>query len=172
MLLDYIPQIIASVVTLLVVSVIRYIFSKLIRRYIETHKNLEIKLAHAIRISNMFINTASIIILIVIWGVDTKNIFIALSSVFTVIGVALFAQWSVLSNITAGVIIFFTSSFRIGNNIRIMDKDMPIEATVEDIFTFYTHLRTKEGDLLVFPNNLFLQKAVSVLKSDPEHNHH
>ena len=70
---------------------------------------------------------ATLIILIVLWGVDTKNIFLTLSSVFAVVGIALFAQWSVLSNITAGVILFFSSAYRIGNYIKILDKDLPVE---------------------------------------------
>ena len=120
------------------------------------------------RITNFSVNTLSIIVLIVIWGVDTKNIFLTLSSVFAVIGVALFAQWSVLSNITAGIILFFSSAFRIGNYIKILDKDMPVEAKIEDIFTFYTHLRTKEGELHIFPNNLLLQKAIQIIEDPVE----
>lgn len=164
MLINFIPQIIASIVTVLAATAIRLIISHLTKRYIKTHSQSEIKATHANRVSTMFINTASILVLIVIWGVDTKNLFVALSSVFAVIGVALFAQWSVLSNITAGIILFFTASFRIGNYIRILDKDMPIEAKVEDIFTFYTHLRTKEGELHIFPNNVLLQKAVTIIQ--------
>jgi len=89
-----------------------------------------------------------------------------LSSIFAVIGVALFAQWSILSNITAGIIIYFSAPFKIGDYIRILDKDMPIEARVEDIFTFYTHLRTRDGGVHIFPNSLLLQKAVSVIEED------
>ncbi|MPN48935.1 hypothetical protein SDC9_196548 [bioreactor metagenome] len=45
---------------------------------------------------------------------------------------------------------------------------MPIEARIEDIFTFYTHLRTKDGGIHIFPNALLLQKAISVLASGDE----
>ncbi|MCD7933691.1 MAG: mechanosensitive ion channel family protein [Tannerellaceae bacterium] len=57
---------------------------------------------------------------------------------------------------------FFNEPFRIGNRIHIHDKDMPIDATIENIHTFYTDIRTDEGELIVIPNNLFLQKIVSV----------
>jgi len=163
MTLTHIPQIIGSVLTILLAATLRIIISRLIKRYVKTHEDFGLKATHTNRISTIFINISSIIILIVIWGVDTRNLFVALSSVFAVIGVALFAQWSILSNITAGFILFFTSSFRIGNYIRILDKEMPIEAKIEDIFTFYTHLRTKEGTLHVFPNSLLFQKAVTII---------
>lgn len=51
--------------------------------------------------------------LIVIWGVETKDILFTVSSIATVIGVAFFAQWSILSNITSGMILFFSFPFRI-----------------------------------------------------------
>ena len=43
-------------------------------------------------------------------------------------GVAMFAQWSILSNITSGIILFFSFPFKIGDLILIHDKDFPIEA--------------------------------------------
>jgi len=106
-----------------------------------------------------------VIALILIWGVPFQDIGVVLSSVFAVIGVALFASWSILSNITAGVILFFTFPFKIGDKIRILDKDLhePLECVIEDIRAFYLYLRTSNGELVTYPNNLFLQKAVSLV---------
>jgi small-conductance mechanosensitive channel len=59
---------------------------------------------------------------------------------------------------------FFNAPFRIGDRIRIIDKDIPILATIESIQTFYTHIRTGDDELIVIPNNLFLQKIVSIKK--------
>jgi small-conductance mechanosensitive channel len=106
-----------------------------------------------------------VIALILIWGVPFQDIGVVLSSVFAVIGVALFASWSILSNITAGVILFFTFPFKIGDKIRILDKDLhePLECVIEDIRAFYLYLRTSNGELVTYPNNLFLQKAVCLV---------
>jgi small-conductance mechanosensitive channel len=91
-----------------------------------------------------------------------------MSSVFAIIGVGLFAQWSILSNITSGVILFFSFPFRIGDFIKIHDKDFPIEAQIEDIKAFHTLLRTKEGELLTYPNNMLLQKGISIVTVEKE----
>jgi small-conductance mechanosensitive channel len=101
-------------------------------------------------------------VLVSIWGVDTKNLLVALSSIFAIVGVALFAQWSILSNVTAGVIIFFSLHLRIGDKIKIHDKDFPIEATLKDIRTFYLFLETDEGEKINYPNNMILQKGISI----------
>lgn len=42
-----------------------------------------------------------VVILSVIWGIDIKGLLVLASSMIAVIGVALFAAWSLLSNITA-----------------------------------------------------------------------
>lgn len=111
--------------------------------------------------------------LTLIWGVNFRELGLIFSSVFAVIGVALFASWSILSNITAGVILFFTFPYKIGDRIRIHDKELDNtnDFFIEDIRAFHVHLRQPDGVLLTYPNNLFLQKAVSLAspdKADPE----
>ena len=167
-MLTYFPQIAGSVVAIVIAGSLRVGLQLIANKYLKSHPHPDIKISHVSRVVNFIINTLALIAILVIWGVDTKNLFVALGSVFAVIGVALFAQWSILSNITAGVILFFSAPFQIGDYIRILDKDMPIEATVEDIFTFYTHLRTKDGGLHIFPNSLLLQKAIAVINLETE----
>ncbi len=160
---QYLPQIIGTLITLLATTIFKFILKRLVQKYGHINLKFESRINQVIRIFNIFFNLASLIVLIVIWGVDTRNLFLALSSIFAVIGVALFAQWSILSNITAGIIIYFSAPFKIGDYIRILDREMPIEAKVEDIYTFYTHLRTRDGATHIFPNSLLLQKAISVI---------
>lgn len=166
MLLTYLPQIIGTLITIAIITALKFITKRIVIKYKHISLKFEARISQVIRIFNIFFNLAGFITLFVIWGVDTKNLFVALSSIFAVIGVALFAQWSILSNITAGIIIYFSAPFKIGDYIRILDKDMPIEARVEDIFTFYTHLKTRDGGIHIFPNSLLLQKAVSVIEED------
>ena len=102
--------------------------------------------------------------IIVIWGVQKKDIFFTLSSLTTVVGVAMFAQWSILSNITSGIILFFFFPFRIGDVILVHDKDFPIQAEIEDIKAFHIYLKTEEGERITYPNNLLLQRGISIIK--------
>ena len=162
----FLPQIIGTIATIAIIAVLKILIKRIVKNYKVSNQRTEVRVNQVVRIFNIFFNIAGIIILIIIWGVDTRNLILALSSILAVIGVALFAQWSILSNITAGIIIFFSAPYKIGDYIRIIDKDLPIEAMVEGIYTFYTHLRTKEGVKHVFPNSLLLQKAVTILEED------
>lgn len=160
---QYIIQVIVTAVLILALPVVKFVTRKLIRRYAVLMRKLENRTVQVIRVFSIMINLIFVITLIIVWGVDPHNLLVAISSIFAVIGVALFAQWSMLSNVTAGIIIFFTTPFRINDYIRILDKDMPFDAHVEDILTFHTILKTKEGEVISYPNSLFFQKGVSII---------
>lgn len=115
---------------------------------------------------NFLISLFAAFLLALAWGYDAKELSLVFSSVFAIIGVAMFAIWSILSNITAGIILFFSFPYKIGSRIKIHDKDLPVEAVIEDIRAFHLHLRTIEGELITYPNNLILQKAVSLIEKD------
>lgn len=115
---------------------------------------------------NILVSLVGFFLLSFAWGMGLSDLSLVFSSTFAVIGVALFAIWSILSNITSGIIMFFSFPYRIGDKIKIHDKDMPIEAVIEDIRAFHLHLRGDDGELTTYPNNLILQKAVTLVKKD------
>jgi small-conductance mechanosensitive channel len=165
---DFSQELIRTAILLVVLIIVRILVSKLVKRYgrlseiIEHRTNLVIKYIH------LLVNFLVIFSLIIVWGVDTKDIIFTLSSITTVLGVAMFAQWSILSNITSGIILFFSFPFKIGDHIRIHDKDFPIEAEIEDIRAFHLYLKSKGGEMITYPNNLLLQKGISIIKNDFE----
>ena len=99
-------------------------------------------------------------------GVEINDIVVVFSSVFAVIGITLFASWSILSNVTSGIVMFFSFPYKIGDKIHIHDKDYEITGIIEDIRSFQLHLRKDNGELVTYPNNLMLQKAVSLIEKE------
>ena len=161
---EYTRELIATGILGILLVLFRIISTKLVLRYAKSNKTLKHRTNLVIKYIHLLINILVTIALIIIWGVQTKDIFIALSSITTVVGVAMFAQWSILSNITSGVILFFSFPFKIGDVIKIHDKDFPIEAEIEDIGAFHVYLKTIDGEKIIYPNNLLLQKGISILK--------
>ena len=155
---------IVSVIVLLLVLITRIVVSKLVRRYAKSSQIIEKRANLVIKYLHILLSILMVIALVIIWGVDKKAIFLTVSSITTVVGVAMFATWSILSNITAGVILFFFFPFRIGDTIKIHDKDFPIEAEIDDINAFHVLLITAEGEKITYPNNLLLQKGISICK--------
>lgn len=101
-----------------------------------------------------------------ILGINIEDIVVVFSSVFAVLGITLFANWSILSNVTSGIVMFFSFPYKIGDKIRIHDKDYEVQGIIEDIRSFQLHVRKDDGELITYPNNLMLQKAVSLIEKD------
>ena len=164
--LQIIKIIITAAVVLIIYPIVRLLTYKLVSNVAKLNLYAETR-SHMIKKTlNGLIVFVVITILIGIWGVDTKNLLVAMSSVFAVIGVAFFAQWSILSNVTAGIVVYFSLSLKIGDKIKILDKDFPIEAVIIDVKTFYVHLETDESEKIIYPNSLILQKGISVCKKE------
>lgn len=160
----YFPEILSTTILIIIVILLRIISERLVRRYSKISELLEHRTNLVVKYISILLTVVAIAALLTIWGVRKENIFTTFSAVVTVIGVALFAQWSILSNITSGIILLFSFPFKIGDIIRIHDKDFPIEAEIEDIRAFHTLLKTKDGEVITYPNNLLLQKGISILQ--------
>ncbi|WP_120512502.1 mechanosensitive ion channel family protein [Photobacterium salinisoli] len=93
-------------------------------------------------------------------GLGYSDISLFFSSAFAVLGVALFAQWSMLSNVTASVLIFFVFPYRIGDRVKVVDKDDDISGVINDITMFHVIIERTDGSLVTYPNNIILQKPV------------
>lgn len=159
---QYTGRIVATVAAMVALPLIKMLIRKISRRYAEHWGKPMARVRQVRYIIAVLLNITFVIVVALIWSVKPQNLLVTLSTVVAFLGVALFAQWSVLSNITAGIVIFFSAPYHIGTQIRLIDKDIPIEATIERIGAFYTHLRTAEGELVTIPNNLFLQKIVGI----------
>lgn len=164
--LEYKNELFASVICIIVLFILRYFGSKAIKKMGKISDMNEARTKLITKYATGALTGLGILAIILIWGVDIGLVF---SSVFAVIGIAFFAQWSILSNITAGIVLFFSFPFKIGDKIKIMDKeiDLPGEVyIIEDIRAFHIHLRRANGELFTYPNNLMLQKAIGLASTE------
>ncbi|MEE9364470.1 MAG: mechanosensitive ion channel family protein [Cellulophaga sp.] len=166
--LEYQGELLRTLITLIGLIIVKLVSTKTIRRVGRISNIKEGRTRLIVKYVSGGITVLSIVAFILIWGVDIKELGIIFSSAFAMLGVVLFAQWSILSNVTAGVILFFSFPYKIGDRIKIMDKELSAdeEYLIEDIKAFHVHLRKNNGELLTYPNNLMLQKAVSLVYID------
>ncbi len=162
----YKNELITSGYVLLFLLIIRFITTILITK-IGRRKGLN---KARIKLIRRYVTVNAVLIGILVeafvFGAKFRELAIIFSSVFAILGIALFAVWSILSNVTAGVIMFFNFPYKVGDKIKIHDKDLPMTAIIEDIRAFQLHLRLENGDLVTYPNNFMLQKAVTLVEKD------
>ena len=153
-------KILETVLAIIILTLIQMAISRLIARTVR--KNLLRKTRGKIikKIFQIILITIMLVFITTVWGVKQSELFMFMASVLTVIGIALFAQWSHLSNITAGIIIFFNHWVKLDDTVAIIDADFQVEGKISDIGLFYVTLKSAEGEDVILPNNIFLQKMV------------
>ena len=155
-------QIIESIVVILGYLITHYITKIFVNNSLkQTHlqrgrRKMIIKAAHLLS----FI--ALIILLSAIWGLKQDEITVYVVTFITALGIAFFAQWSLLSNITSSLLLFFNHPLKIGDTIKILDKDCPVEGEIIDLTYFFIHLKKDNGEFITIPNSIILQKPVSL----------
>lgn len=125
------------------------------------------RVRYTLKVINFGWGLAFLISLGLIWDIQFRHISFWLASFATVAGVALFASWSILSNITASVILFFYHPMRIGERVKILDGDHSVSGRVRDINLFSITFMTDDNRIVVYPNNLAIQKPIQLLKHEP-----
>lgn len=106
----------------------------------------------------------AVVALAAVTGIDFKDFGFFFSSLFAVIGVALFAQWSILSNVSASVIVFFLFPYRVGDYVRILNGDNSVEGTIEEITLFHVILIDNDKNVVTYPNSMVFQAPVKITK--------
>jgi small-conductance mechanosensitive channel len=118
-----------------------------------------------LRMINILLTLTAIVFLSAIWGVKQSELVVFISSIMAVLGVAFVAQWSLLSNMTAGLILFFNHPLKIGDHIKLIEKDFVIEGIVNDITFFFVHIKTENKEIITVSNTIILQKNISIVTS-------
>ena len=77
----------------------------------------------AIKFSRVIMAIFGGLIVAFVWGFDFSAALVFATTGLTLLGVALFASWSLLSNVTAYFILLVHPSFKSGNFIRVIEAD-------------------------------------------------
>ncbi len=152
---------IAETIVLVLVFLILKVFTKRLIRKVGLRFNYQsgrIKITN--KIANALLGILVLVFLMVIWGVKQADLVVFLSTILTILGVAFFAQWSLISNITSTMIIFFNHPIKLGDALTIMEKDYEIEGVLNDIGVFFITIKTKDNKKITMPSNIFLQKMI------------
>ncbi|MBK9593591.1 MAG: mechanosensitive ion channel [Crocinitomicaceae bacterium] len=118
------------------------------------------------KIVNLLLLLIGTISIMGIWGLDQKELFVFLTSTLTVLGIGFFASWSILSNITSGLLLYFNHPLHIGDHVKIMDKEYPVEGILKDITMFFMHIETIDGEMVTIPNSVVTQKTISIKSNE------
>ncbi|WP_367391190.1 mechanosensitive ion channel domain-containing protein [Lewinella sp. LCG006] len=157
-----------QIIESLVLIVVLLISSKVLQRIIDkagmkyTYHKTRIKVIK--KVVSLLLSLVFIGVLLLIWGIAPAQLVAYIASLFTVVGIAFLAQWSIVSNITSTLIIFFNHQVNIGDKIVILDKDYQVEGKISDIGIFFIIIKVSENEYVSMPSNVFMQKMVKKIR--------
>jgi len=161
-------KILETLAAILILLIIRAIVQKVIAKRLNIADfNIQRKKI-TIKALNMLYILVFIVAMAGIWGLNGQQVLAFITSILAVLGVGFFAQWSLLSNITSGIILYFNHPLKIGDYISIIDKDFPLSGTIEDISLFFIHIRDENGIIYTIPNTVVIQKTLTIGKQYKE----
>jgi len=154
-------KLVETLVIFIAYFLIRFVIFKITDRTLLNKKIQDTRGQLVKKVINVVLVMVCISLIFLIWGVDQKELGVFVTSLFTIIGVAFFAQWSLLSNITSGVILFFNHNVKINDQIAIMEgSDYLIEGKIRDIGIMFIILENEAGEEITLPNNIYIQKTI------------
>jgi len=157
-----INKLLYSGLVFLVIHLLSHVLKNFARK---TQKKLGIRKSRYFAIRRLLTTLAlliSFLAMILIWDVNIKHAWVALTGIMAMVAIAFFAIWSLIGNILAGVLIYFTSPFKLDDTIEVLPDG--IKGMVLAINTFYTLLVEEDGSYINIPNSLFFQKYIRVLR--------
>ncbi|MCI2228637.1 mechanosensitive ion channel family protein [Polaribacter sp. MSW13] len=160
-------KIIESAIVIILAFFIRLLTTKSLRKIQLKFGFHKTRILVTNKIITVLIYITVIVVISFIWGVDEKQLLIYVSSFLTILGIAFFAQWSLLSNITAGIILYINYPVKIGDSITVLEKDNNITGEIKDIGAFFITLKTPEKELITLPNSIILQKNIKYYPQPP-----
>lgn len=171
-MLGYSIEVIETVLVIVIMIVIRLLsksqISRALRKFTFSYQRRKV----AVKLINFFVVLLGLVVIAAIWGIKQHELFLFLTSAVTVLGIAFFAQWSLLSNITSGLILFFNHPLKLGDTIEVHDKDYMLIGVVKDIGYYFVHIETENGEKFTIPNSVMLQKMVSIKVEGKEEKSH
>ena len=153
------------VVALVTYQIFRLAWNRAINR-IASFRSLSPQRVVTVRRAGLLIGRVALVVLIaLIVSVEFEGLLVILGAISAAIGVAFFAQWSILSNVTTGIIMFWRFPIHIGDRIAILGIEGSI-GTVQDITPFFIILADEDGNIITIPNNQTLQQNIVIYRRD------
>ena len=122
MLSQVLTQLMATGAALAPLFLAHHVVKGAVGRLSRTRRFPESRVGFAHKLAKAFFLFLGAIVLLSIWGIDAKNLWISATSLVGIIAIGFFAVGSILSNIIAGFILVLMDAFRIGDKITVLPE--------------------------------------------------
>lgn len=151
-------KIIVTVVIILATFILQRVLKKATERY-GSKKKVAPGRVHAVQSAeSALLYFTGIVLLILTWGFSVQNIWVTITGFIGLVAIGFFAVWSMLSNIFAGFMLFFSRVIQLGRKIEIIPDG--ISGTVQEVNLFFIVLHDDDQNEILIPNNMIFQRTI------------
>jgi small-conductance mechanosensitive channel len=161
--MEHVTKIVITASIIVITLIFQKVFQKAIDRYARKYNISHKRMLALHKTKSITLYFIAAIAVILTWGFSLENIWVSVAGFVGLIAIGFFAVWSILSNIFAGLMLYFAQTIRIQEKIEIVPEG--ISGTVTDINLFFIILTDDQENQISIPNNLIFQKMVKKLRT-------
>lgn len=160
-------KIVGSIALLFIYVAARLLFRRAIGRIAQARRMTPARVSTVNRAAAFLTTLILAGLLAIIWSIRFQSLALASGAILATIGIALFAQWSILSNVTAGIVMFWRFPIHVGDRVGML-SDKEFSAVVDEFTLFFVILQDDAGNKVTVPNSLMLQQ-IFIVYNRPRH---
>jgi len=161
-LIEYALNISFSIIVLGAYVAVRRIAIPRIERHVEQGRLKDGAFKQASTALTLLTAILSVALIMFTWGFDFRGLLAFSTGLIALTGAALFASWSILSNVTSFFLLLLHPAYRRGNFIRVVDADNYVEGYISEINLFNTKLISEQREVIIYPNNLLMARPTLI----------
>ena len=159
--MTFLVKVLVSLAILAVDILVQTLTQRAIDRYVTRYRMSHKRNLVMHKTKSVLLHGAALVAIVLMWGVSIENVWVSIAGILGLVAIGFFAVWSILSNIFAGIVLFFNRPFKIEDTIELLPDG--IKGRVKDINGFFVLLEDEDGHTITIPNNLVFQKIVKNL---------
>ena len=159
-------KVVGSIAAVLVYLVIRWFRNRAIDRIACARNMAPVRVAATRRAVRIVSRLALAIVIGLIFSIKVQGLVAVSGAVMATFGFAFLTEWSILSNITANIVMFWRFPIRIGDRIAVPDRPA-LSGVVRDLTPFFIIVTDENGNTVTIPNNTAFQQSIVIYDCIP-----
>ena len=160
-----IVKICTSVTSLFLYGFSRWAVRRAITNYAARHRYSESRISAAHRAVSLISFLLLMGAVAITWSINSDSFLVVSGAIMAAIGIGFFADWSILSNVTTSIIMFWRFPMRVGDRIGLLE-DRSFVAVVKEFTIFFVILEDLDGNKISLPNSLTLKQMFIIYRGD------
>lgn len=113
----------STIIAMVLFVALRWVVRRAIDNYATDHRLSSSRIASARRAVSVMGILVLVGVLAITWSINFQSFMVVSGAILATMGIGFFASWSILSNVTASIIMFWRFPMHVGDRIGLIEND-------------------------------------------------